>query len=136
MRALALAALLLAGCASAPEPAGPTERAGLSARQLAPGECGLFVWRVDAAKTFTLFASARESVLWDGAERRAASSDPLATEQAIRAGDRDWRLSLGGERAFEGGTRYTSGTLRTSDDGWERVIPVVGLSTCAAEAGA
>ena len=138
MRVLALSALILGACASTdtgrydPE---PFKRGGLSARTLAPGQCALFVWRNDAAKTFTLFSSKEESVVHVGKETRfEPKGDPLAPDQIFDAGEREWTLTLGEPEKIETGERYGAGTLRTvTDDGWDLVVPVIGLVSCQPE---
>ena len=136
----ALLALLLTACATTEgesrySPSTFT-RGGLGGQTLQPGECGLFVWRADAAKTFALFSSEDRGVLHIGKETAfTPTDDPLAPEQAITVDERTYQLALADPSPVEGGTRYTSGTLKTrSDQEWDVVIPVLGLNLCQPEA--
>lgn len=143
---------LLSACASTPgdtdtrtktTPTAESTKAGdLSARQMGVGECGLFVWTADEARNFILFSQA-------GRFRGAWASDK--GEESLRIIDQDGNssqrqytdtvfqtsngdklsLSLRRSQSITGGTRYKAGTLtQTSDAGWDKVIPVVGLSAC------
>lgn len=142
--------LLLASCATAPKdnpaPASePNESSevsfgpltpGLAAKTLAPGECGLYVWTADAAKTFTLFAKdSRVIYLSGGKELLLTEKNPTVPP----ANSREFRdengkalfLTLLSPQQIEEGTRYKSGRLVSLDaDGWEKIVPIVGFYAC------
>lgn len=126
---------LLVGCASVGTPkAAQTDRTGLSPRNLSAGECGLFVWKADQAKTFILFADQKSAAMYkDGAEvalRPAANN--IRTERLFTdANGENVSLSLSQAQSFQDSTRYKSGRLARLDaNGWEIVTPVVGLYSC------
>lgn len=134
-------AIALTGCATAgggadkDKPEAQLERSGLSARKLGPGECGLYVWKADSAKNFILFSSQSESALFeDEAELALTRSSAGKTATDITFTDeagQERALSLLDAEEIEGGIRYKAGRLvsRTSD-GWEKVVPIVGLYAC------
>ncbi len=144
--------LCMLGCASISTPENapdisPPQVNKLAPRNLAPGECGLFVWTADAQKRFILFSqSSKKAGAWLDSGNEvplvitAESGDPANgqypdvvyrnSEQAAMD------LSLTGRESIDDGTRFKAGTLKFEDvDGWERVLPVVGLSACQAESG-
>ena len=148
--AIIYAAMMMAGCETISS-AGGAKKSGsilskashesrLPAQNLAPGECGLFVFRRDDARSFTLFA--REDTgakLFDGQERAlvqtAKSGTPydqqypvqsFVTNQGMRVD-----LTLSDPQVLDQGTRYTNGLLeQTRPDGWTLKIPVAALSIC------
>ena len=128
--------LLLASCATPAKDAPAPARAGLSAKALAPGECGLYVWTADIAKTFTLFAAqSGVTYLKGGIEVSLTEKNPTEPPSSSRKFmDEDGQalsLTLLSPQQIEEGTRYKSGRLTSlSDDGWERVVPVVGFYAC------
>ena len=109
---------------------------GLSTKTLAAGECGLYVWAADSLKTFTLFAGPTNSVyLNSGTERSLTEINPVTPPETNRKfmdeAGKALNLTLLSPEQIEGGTRYKAGRLTSlSDDGWETVIPVVGLYAC------
>ncbi len=129
---------MLGGCAAldiaktAPE----GKPSGLSARTLSAGDCGLFVWTADRAKTFTLFASEAEAALYkEGAEFGLTEKNralvPTTSREFMDATGAAYTLTLLSPQKIDGGTRYKTGRLVSLDaEGWERVIPVVGLYAC------
>ncbi len=135
---LLISICLLSGCAAldiaktAPE----AKPSGLSARTLSAGDCGLFVWAADRAKTFTLFASESEAALYkEGTEIGLTEENPALPSATSRefmdASGAAYTLTLLSPQEIEGGTRYKTGRLVSLDDeGWERVIPIVGLYAC------
>ena len=142
--------VLLASCATAPKdnpaPASSSDESsdpffgpltlGHAAKTLAPGECGLYVWTADAAKTFTLFAkSSRVIYLSGGKEILLTEKNPTVPP----ANNREFRdengkvlsLTLLSPQQIEDGTRYKSGRLISLDaDGWEKIVPIVGFYAC------
>lgn len=147
-RALVLTPLLvLSGCASMPNSATTDikqERDGLSARNLAAGECGVFVWTGDTSRRFILFSqSGKREAVWDSPDGELAleisdQSGPIQNGQYpkqtfIDPANPEIRLSLNlrDSQIIASGTRYKSGTFNIKKAGeWDRVIPVVGLSMC------
>ncbi len=142
-----IAALMLSGCAAVQGVTRPPEISSKTAlNQLAPqdlkrGDCAMFVWERAAPNRFILFtrAQTQSGVWYDGAQSRAVTITSEAGEQSQRqspaqdlsAGDKILGLSLSGAQAITDGTRYKEGVLRVSGGpDWDRVIPVVGLSSC------
>jgi len=126
----------LTGCANIETPAkSQSEPTGLTPRTLLPGDCGLFVWKADSAKTFILFADQNTAALYRyGTEM---SLTPIANTGSpndrmfVDSNGQNLTLSLLSPQSIEGSTRYKSGRLSSRDsNGWDTVIPVVGLFTC------
>ncbi len=126
--------LLLAGCATTSD--APSGKTGISTKTLAAGECGLYVWTADAAKQFILFASPHEISFFNNGDTISLIEVDESTRQA---GSREFlnpegetlQLTLLSPQDFDGGTRYKAGRLTSlADDGWEKVVPVVGLYAC------
>ena len=126
---------LLAGCATL-APQSQTEMPTFSGKTLASGECGLYVWTADAAKTFTLFASPTEiAYLKAGRNIPLTESSPTmppsTNREFIDSDGKRLSLTLLSPQDIDGGTRYKSGRLVSlSEDGWEKVVPIVGLYAC------
>ena len=126
--------LLLAGCATTSDV--PLSKAGISAKTLAAGECGLYVWTADAAKQFTLFASPHEIIFFNNGDTISLIEVDASTRQAgsrefLNPEGKTLQLTLLSPQDFDGGTRYKAGRLTSlSDDGWEKVVPIVGLYAC------
>lgn len=137
MRIFALAlSLFLVGCASVSKDKPNLPMPTLSSKSLAPGECGLYVWTADASKTFTLFASPSEISLFQNkvefalTEKNPVSPPPPNREFRDRAG-KAYSLSLLSPQEIEGGIRYKAGRLTSiTEDGWEKLVPIVGLYAC------
>ena len=128
--------LLLAGCATMAKDDVKSSAANAQAKILAPGECGLYVWTADAAKSFTLFASASETQYFKGATEislieKNPTNPPSTNRKFMDETGKALRLTLLSPQDIDGGTRYKSGRLTSlTDDGWETVVPVVGLYAC------
>jgi hypothetical protein len=139
--------LVLSGCVSTPNSAITDikqERDGLSARNLATGECGVFVWTGDTSRRFILFSqSGKRAAVWDSPDGELAlkiseQSGPIKDGQYpkqtfVDPANSDIRLTLNlrDSQIIASGTRYKSGTFNIKKaDEWDRVIPVVGLSMC------
>ena len=129
-------ALFLTGCETLPKDLEKQPLNGLSAKTLEAGKCGLYVWTADAAKTFTLFASANEISYFSQSETLSLSeinpTTPPATERDFIDVEGDnLKLILLSPEQIDGGIRYKAGRLTSlSDDGWERVVPIVGFYAC------
>lgn len=136
MRVFILAlGLMLAGCATLKDNDIKTST-GLSDKTLAAGECGLYVWTADAVKTFKLFA-ASSGVTYsnDGIEMPLTEKNPTTPPATSRvfmdAAGKAIALTLLSPQQIDGGIRYKAGRLTSvSEDGWEKVTPIVGLYAC------
>lgn len=148
-RAITIAALtLLAGCASVAS-SGRSQNANstklddrLTPRNLNNGECGIFVWTADNAKRFIFFSQAdKPTASWwskDGEieiSRRASDSisafDQLPAQNFDIPSGGALKVALFDPEDVDNGTRYKSGAItQTTVDGWEKVIPVIGMSAC------
>ena len=127
--------LVLAGCATSAK--NDTKiSTGISGKTLAAGECGLYVWTADAAKTFTLFAAPGEiSYLKMGNTlplvEKSPTTPPASNRKFIDPDGKSLNLALLSPQEIDGGIRYKAGRLTSlSEDGWEKVVPVVGLYAC------
>lgn len=142
-----MCALFVTGCAAGPAAVTKktktiaAEKTGLSGRVLAAGDCGLFVWTADTERKFILFAQSQKmSAVYDTPDGeqilKITSQDGRPTQSQFPIQSYDdgvLRLALSGAQTITDGTRYKSGTLTmTSDEGWEKVSPVLGLSACQA----
>ena len=147
---LALVGMFFSACASTganqikgkPQ---PSSKPGLPAQTLAIGECGLFVWARTSTKPFILFSQAAKSRgLWYNDTQETITllknSDGSAYGQAPentyqRPNGQSLRLALSDAEMIEDGMRYKSGTLTfLTDEGWEKVMPVIGLAACQTQA--
>jgi len=128
--------------------AGASQKADrLEPRNLSPGECGLFVWTADNARRFVLFSQAQtqSAAWWDGTDEvilklEEASGfsnyDQPPQQRFLLDDQREINLSLMEPQEIFSGTRYKSGSLRlTGPDGWEKVVPVLGLAACQLREG-
>jgi len=120
-------------------------QSGLGPQQLAPGECGLFLWSKTDTSSFIFFSRAasgdavfrpedeRLDLQQVGAggtifgqfntEQRYTSSDGGAVELTFEAGE-----------SLSGGQRISDGLITMTDvDGWRTKLPVLGLRACMPE---
>jgi len=130
---LILLTMVVTGCATIETK--PDDRIGLTPRKLSPGDCGLFIWKADSEKTFILFADKKSAALYRDGSEVELSFEPNANNQTDRIfldpEGRTLSLSLYESQTIERSTRYKAGRLSSQDaNGWETVIPVVGLFTC------
>lgn len=156
LAALALLALAAAGCASAgrnasrPQPRPVTVHAGdirfdtLEPQELAPGQCGLFLWAHAAEQpAFILVAysnPAEAHVRANGRDRtlrRTSFEGPIQHGAYERQTFSDRRLTLSVEvhfdpaRQLRGGAVLERGVIRMRDEeGWETIVPVGGMAAC------
>jgi len=127
--------VLLVGCATTAKDDSKT-RKGLMNKTLASGECGLYVWTADTTKTFTLFATPSEiTYLNDASEtsltEKNPTTPPATSREFMDQQGKALTLTLLSPQQIDGGTRYKAGRLTSiSEDGWEKVVPVVGLYAC------
>lgn len=164
--AIAVLPLLLGACAmipsdgtrSAGEQARAMERANaveiaegdmidigaLPAQELAPGECGLFLFAAKPTKRFVFFATASagtglmklngEPVTLVRTSGKGTVIDQHFTEQTYSAPAYGLELAVSIDLASTAlaGTRVEGGSLRLiREDGWSMVLPVAGATTCA-----
>ena len=134
--------LCLSACASVPNAKGSDAKTaeaatGLSARTLAAGECGLFVWTADAQKDFIFFGQSQNArAVWysDNGETtlslKSQSGTPAQGQYPKQVYD-TLTVDLRNAQDITSGTRYRAGTLtQRGPQGWDKVTPVVGLSAC------
>lgn len=148
---ISLMTVVMMGCASVNEtrPAtttSPTSQPSssvdsLKPRDLAVGECGLFVWAGEARR-FILFVQTETGAVLarDGQEVPLSiqstdqdadfyGQDPV--QNLVDADGKLYRLNLSNAEAIDGGIRYSQGTWRYKDEqGWDVLTPVYGLSSC------
>jgi len=131
--------LLLASCATMTKDEPIVASTGLSAKTLAAGECGLYVWTADAAKTFTLFTSPSGVIYSNGTSEislteKNPTTPPASSREFMDETGKALTLTLLSPQQIEGGIRYKTGRLTSvADDGWEKVVPVVGLYACQSD---
>lgn len=133
--------LFLSGCASTPneqeENLGkivsvPT---GLPPQKLDPGECGLFIWTTNQSRKFIGFETSNEAKLFLEGQTLAASR---IEQGPLNANYRQYRLPDGQavpltlERGedLKDGESFSGQIITKTQDGWDRVTPVVALSSC------
>lgn len=150
--ALLVSMAMLPACASKPAPAQTVTSAAnviartgeLPSQTLAPGACGLFLWTQSAPVRFVFFAEAgsdkavmniggTESLLELTASRGALFGQ-FMTQMTYRSPDGNVGLNFKPGELLDGGQRIENGRLSlVSKDGWETMIPVLGLSACKPE---
>jgi len=149
--AVALTAGLLTACQSTPDTLRATtdKSAGskqlsanvLPPRNLAPGECGLFVWAGEARRFILFVQNGQSAVLAKNGQETALSVLPatvsgdlygqIPVQNFTDSDGMNYALTLTAEEEIDGGIRYSSGTWRYKDSaGWDVLKPVYGLSTC------
>lgn len=137
---------LLTACATtkvgAPKSETSTKTDRLSARQLLPGECGLFVWKSNETKQLLLFAEyAKGRAIWFNGEKEeylrtvGVGGDPANGQYAYQEFEtpdaKTLLLDLKLPETITNGTRFKGGTVTiSSGEEWDKVVPVVGLSAC------
>ena len=98
--------------------------------------CGLFIWQSNPERSFILHEDRQSaSVLRGGREvaiMRIDTGDTLSVMRTYKDGaGQEYELRLGDMQIIETGTRYKSGHLSYDNiEGWAKVIPIVGISTC------
>jgi len=123
-----------------------TANKGLAARNLSAGECGLFVWTGNS-KRFILFAQNGHQAVLAGENSELPLQPAVIPTGADAFGqypaqifkddfDNLYTLKFDAPVTLDQGLRYASGTWRfNTKDGWDKVIPVYGLSTCIPSGG-
>jgi len=114
----------------------------LPPQNLAPGECGLFLWlkRDDAPLVFFQRSDGTATMAIDGAETvltRTSQKGRIALEyfeaQSFEHAGLKLEVSLTPEekRSLQQGLKLPSGSLSAQTaDGWSALLPVVGLIGC------
>ena len=149
---LMAALALLGACASSPSSASELASATevikstgeLPSQTLAPGSCGLFLWTQATPVRFVFFAEAgADSAIMnlDGTEtslQLTSSGGSLfgqfMTQMSYRSANGNVGISYRPGERLDGGQRIENGRLSlVTKDGWETMIPVLGLSACQPE---
>lgn len=150
----------LAGCSTTPELTPEEQRAillsqkpaidsvpssGLGPQMVEPGECALFLWSKTDTTKFIFFSKALS-----GEATFAQGEEPLTLVQSTAGGDifgqfntrtaylapdgRQLSLSLEPGEMMIDGQRVEDGLIRLDDlEGWQTVLPVVGVRACQPE---
>ena len=144
--------LLAFGCASsntieiAPVDTPEGKSAGIGAQDLAPGECGLFLWTVAEPRELTFFSKAgTQSALADfGGDTQSLTLTDASGELFgqfmtsmnfdITGGGGSMTLSIEAGELIDQGQRTKAARLLFVDaDGWETIVPVAGVRACQSE---
>jgi hypothetical protein len=147
-----VAMAMLPACASKPAPAQTVMSAAnviarsgeLPSQTLAPGACGLFLWTQAEPVRFVFFAEAGsdKAVMNIGGTQSPLELTSVGgslfgqfmTQTTYRSPDGNVGLSFKPGEPLDGGQRIEAGRLSlVSRDGWETMIPVLGLSACQPE---
>lgn len=148
------AGVMLTACASSEPKSANTQKAistipnvaaptsGLTAQQLQPGECGLFLWTKGLPNTLIFFSKAgtnaalmKSNNTEEPVTLTSAAGDifgQFMTRQTYQAPNSvTVSLSFNAGKTMEDGQRIDNGRLtRSSAEGWETIIPVVGVRAC------
>ena len=120
-------------------------QSGLGPQQLAPGECGLFLWSKTDASSFIFFSRAAsgsavfkpEENLLDLQQVGAGGTifGQFNTEQSYADGDGGTvELTFEAGESLSDGQRISGGLITMTDvDGWRTKLPVLGLRACLPE---
>ncbi|MCA8901120.1 MAG: hypothetical protein KDA53_07690 [Hyphomonas sp.] len=140
--ALALLSACATGSSDKPPPTPDGPLASLPAQNLAAGDCGLFLWSVQAPRRLIFFRRAGETdaLMALGSETMTVSSQQesgrvfgqFMTDVTYSADNADMvSVSLVPGETVEDGQRTQSARIivRTKTD-WETVIPAAGLMAC------
>lgn len=137
-------AIMLSGCETLAQTQTSTVRVQkneLTPRNLASGDCGLFVWAGEA-REFILFTQASEraqhargedDISLTALDTEAAGDlyGQIPVQSFTDAKGLKYDLNLSSPEPLDGGIRYKSGTWRyKNSEGWDVLTPVYGLSTC------
>lgn len=153
---IALASVSISACTStsakpdptiAPEaPAAGTRSGDLPPQTLAAEECGMFLWTATEPRRFIFFSKAQSragklsiegvEVLLAEASARGDLFGQFMTETVYKASDRVVTVTVAPGETIEDGQRISGGKITLQDaDGWETIIPVLGLRACQSAAG-
>lgn len=139
----------LGACASLPEVPkadAETDRDSYTNRlppqNLRPGTCGLFIWTADTSQTFIGFETDdRVKLILDGKrfEGRPIAKDGVNFPDRIYSlkhsdtGEIEIPVSLVEDKEIAEGTRYYGRIKSITENGWERLTPIVALYSCVSE---
>ncbi len=118
---------------------------GLGPQELAPGDCGLFLWSQTDVSKFIFFSQALS-----GVATFAQGEIPIIMSQTTAGGDifgqfntrmgfqaedgRQLAVSIEAGELLDGGQRIERGLLTMTDrQGWETKLPVLGVRACQQE---
>ncbi len=122
-------------------------KSALSARDLDPGECGLFIW-FESGSQFAVFSQNGKgaSLATPNGEVSLVPTEPLASvtskpsqdaynqypvQDFVDESGKTYSLKLSQAENNVNGIRYKGGIWRTtSSDGWDIVKSAIGYSTC------
>ena len=154
---LGLGLAVLAGCASnssepATEPVAPRASAssaipasGLGPQQLAPGECGLFLWSKTDSSKFIFFSRATSGQALFKYQDNSLNLQQVSaggtifgqfnTEQGYQTTDgQSVALTFESGARMDGGQRIDNGLITVTDaEGWRTKLPVLGIRACLPE---
>jgi hypothetical protein len=151
---LGLLSLSLIGCASLSEirPETRNNKTDISTKEytdrlppqkLPPGQCGLFIWTADTEQTFIGFETDdRVKLILEGQrlEGRRIYKDGIVFPDRIYSleggakGAIEIPVSLVEDKEIAEGTRYYGRFKSLTENGWERLTPIVALYSCVSEA--
>lgn len=117
-------------------------RSGLGPQELAPGECGLFLWSQTDVSKFIFFSRALS-----GQALLVQGDAPLTLAQSNAGGDifgqfttlmeytsetgNSYALSIAPGDDLDGGQRLENGLMTITDaEGWITKLPVLGVRAC------
>lgn len=122
------------------EPEKSRTLASLPPQTLAPGQCGLFLWTAGVKRSFIGFENTEEGKLLLESEvlvvkrrRQGALEDEERFYEVV--GKQPIKLSLRDGVEIKEGQRFSGSLTTKTSEGWDRVIPVVALTTCLPEEG-
>jgi hypothetical protein len=144
---------VLAACASKPAPTPTVATAAdvvaqtgqLSPQTLAPGACGLFLWTQSPPVHFVFFSEAGTNTAVmniDGTETKLILTSSrgdlfgqFMTQLSYKSPTGNVGVTFTPGELLDGGQRIEGGHLSLiNKEGWETMIPVLGLSACQSEA--
>lgn len=138
---LICAPLLFSGCGTTPDKQDEKlakivpVQTGLAPQKLAPGECGLFIWTTDKTRTFIGFETSNTTKLFLNGQTLEATREG---EGELNAAEREYKLpdgqivplSLERGKDLKDGEGFSGQITTKTSDGWDRVTPIVALSSC------
>ena len=149
---LAAALAFLGACAGTPDSSSELASAAevisnsgeLPSQTLAPGACGLFLWTQSPPVRFVFFTEAGTDTALinvDGTETPLQLTSTggslfgqFMTQMTYRSPTGNVGISFQPGERLDGGQGVKNGRLSlVSKDGWETMIPVLGLSACQPE---
>lgn len=111
----------------------------LPPQNLAPGKCGLFIWASDTGQKFIGFDTEGEVKLvldnrtFNGRHIYGSEVNDLERSYKVKSAGgepKDVSLSLVEDKEITEGTRYYGRLKSFTDEGWERLTPIIALYSC------